>query len=246
MIGGSPMFQPYGTFHPHMILPPQHLQGLLGRMAPILARLGNRDLTTYAPSFVHAGAVLGGYLAGRGLPPEHAAAWVDQWLQSPPPATEGPNPPAASEPAQTESEALVMSAEADDFRALLSTSINAEATASSFYANIADALEEHRLTQEAEWVRQASRDEQHHLTILQQRYRELFGNPYKPLIGKTAVDDLQVALVEALNDEFKDARKYRDAYLAHPNPADQRIFFELATDELRHSVIMTNSRLALR
>lgn len=244
------MFQPYGSFNPKMILPPQHLHGLLHRISPILARIGDADPEAHPQSFLYAGAILGGYLAGRGYPPERAAAWVHQWLQAPP-AIEWPTLPAESDVprqgAQPQSDQLVKSAEADDnYRTLLSNSINGEATATIFYANIAEALQEEGLEHAAQWVREASKDEKHHLTLLLQRYRTLFGNPYKPLIGNTAVEDLKTALTEALGDEFSDARKYRNAYLAQTDPTDQRLFFELATDELRHGTIMTYALQALR
>lgn len=243
------MFQPYGSYDPNQILPPQHLQALLHGISPIIASLSKDNLRAYPQSFIHAGAILGGYLAGRGYPPERAAAWVEQWLNTPP-AIDWPGQPAESSVPTPESYAesgyLVRSAEADDaFRTLLSNSINGEATASIFYANIADALHDAGLEQAAQWVREASRDEKHHLTLLQQRYRTVFGNPYKPLIGNTTVEDLKTALTEAIGDEFSDARKYRNAYLAATDSADQRIFFELATDELRHMAIMNYSIQAL-
>lgn len=237
------MFQPYGAFNQNMLLPPQHLQGLLTRMTPILATISGSDLHTLPEQMVYAGAILGGYLAGRGFPPERAAAWVEQWLRTPP-ALEWPTLPWRSEQPkeQEQSGQLVLSAEANEsYRALLTGSMNGEATASIFYANIAEALQESGLTQAAQWVNEASKDEKHHLDLLQQRYRAQFGTTYKPMIGNTAVEDLKTALTEALGDEFGDQRKYRDAYLAHPDPADQRLFFELATDELRHGEIMLYS-----
>lgn len=241
------MFQPYGGFNPNMILPPQHLQSLLTRMTPILATISDSDLPECPQSLHDAAAVLGGYLAGRGYPPERAAAWVDQWLRTQAHAMEPTTIEPARQRAQAQSGHLVQSADADDnYRTLLSNAINGEATAAIFYANIAEALREEGLEQAAQWVREASRDEQRHLTLLQQRYRTLFGNTYKPLIGNTAVEDLKTALTEALGDEFGDARKYRDAYLAQSDPADQRLFFELATDELRHGTVMTYSLQALR
>ncbi|HLO02435.1 MAG TPA: ferritin-like domain-containing protein [Symbiobacteriaceae bacterium] len=245
------MFQPHGAFGPNLLLPPHHVQGLLNRMGPILATIWRADRDGQPDAQLYAGAILGGYLFGRGYPPERAAAWIDQWVGTSGATTEWQSMPAMAEVAtrqpQTQSGHLVQSAEADDtYRTLLTDSMNGEATASIFYANIADALQEDGLEQAAQWVREASKDEQRHLTLLQQRYRTLFGSTYKPVIGSTAVEDLKTALTEALGDEFGDARKYRDAYLAHTDPADQRLFFELATDELRHGTIMTYSLQALR
>lgn len=164
------------------------------------------------------------HLSEWGYPTE--ATWSNPWADPP----SGP----------------VQAAEAqDNYRTFLARAINGEATATQFYSNIAEALQEQGLAQAAKFLQEASRDEHHHLALLQQRYRVRYGTTHEPVLGNTSVTDLRTALTEALVDEIADARRYRDAYLNLTDPFDQRLFFELATDELRHGTMMTYSLQAL-
>jgi rubrerythrin len=240
------MFQPYGAFHQPPALPPRQIQDLLARLQPVQQALHHAEQHDAPAALLHTGAVLGGYMAGRGYNPDHVAAWVHHWLQTAGyPDAHPAHAPQTAPAAQLEF--AVQGAEANDrFRALLADSIDDEATAAAFYANLSNALAEAGLEQAAVWVREASRDEQRHLSLLQGRYRELYGATHKAVLGKTGVEDLRSALLIALADEFTDARKYRDAYLAYTDAADQRIFFELMTDEMRHATVFTYALQALR
>jgi rubrerythrin len=239
------MFEPYESYLQDRIQDPRQLRTALVGLSAVLSTIWQANQDHLSPESRLCCGILGSYLVGQGYPGEQAAHRAHQLIMAGLQAdarsddTSGPSTSTEAVSGLRASLTVKGAEAAETLRHLIETSINDEATAARLYANIADALQETGLTQAAEWVRGASRDEEKHLTLLQQRYRQLYHTTRQPHVGNTEVRDLRAALTEALGDEFTDAVKYRDAYLRYTNRRDQRIFFELMTDELRHATLFT-------
>jgi rubrerythrin len=202
-------------------------------------------------------ALLGGYLAGRGFPPDQVAEWMEILLRYEIPTLEIEGEPTGAPhvEARPKVDALTEASEVipaetpagqDPLRTLVETAIDDETAAANFYREIARALDSLRQRRAAEWVRRAVQDEQKHAELLQEFHQTRYGTKHTPRPRQKAVRNIRQALTEALGDEFEDAEKYRNAYLGAREEFLRELFFLLMTDEMRHADVFLYALQALR
>jgi rubrerythrin len=202
-------------------------------------------------------ALLGGYLTGRGFPPDQIAEWMEilLWYETPNleidlEPTGAPHPETRPMGDAQTGAPEVIPAETpggpDPLRTLIETAIDDEATAANFYREIARALDSVRQRRAAEWVRRAVQDEQKHAELLQEFHQTRYGTTHTPRPRQKSVRNIRQALTEALGDEFEDVEKYRNAYVGATDEYLRQLFFLLMTDEMRHADVFLYALQALR
>ena len=83
-------------------------------------------------------------------------------------------------------------------------------------------------------------DEIRHFILTRELYCRLFRcEPKLPPVSEVVFTSISQALSDAVDNELRGFEKYRDIYISNGEMFIKELFFELMTDELLHSAILT-------
>lgn len=96
-----------------------------------------------------------------------------------------------------------------------------------------------------EIIQGIANDERKHERMFTENYQRLFGREPWVTPEPPSMTSFEEGVMEAIQDEMKDAAKYRDLYLRTRDPRTRTAFFIAMIDELRHGSLLNSVLVSL-